>query len=76
MVLQVLREEYRRHAPPTHLTLDRIAVSEGLTEGVEQIGHGMWGLAYNTPQPPASAAAPAAAALVLPRIVPLFVAVV
>src|SRR6266704_2907378 len=42
MVFQVFREEHRRHAPPTQLPLDRVAVSEGVTEGVEQIGHGMW----------------------------------
>jgi len=72
MVLQVLCEEHRRHAAPTELTLDRVAVSESLTKGVEQIGHGMWGLAYTAPQPPASVAAPAA--LVLPPAIPLFVA--
>src|SRR5438309_6329469 len=54
MMLQVLRQEHRRHAPPTQLTLDRVAVSESLTQGVEQIGHGTWGLAYTAPQPPAS----------------------
>ena len=43
VVLQVLRQKHRRHAPTTQLPLDRVAVSEGLTEGVEQIGHGMWG---------------------------------
>ncbi len=58
MVLQILREEHRRHAPPTELTLDRVAVGESLTKGVEQIGHGMWGLAYSAPQPHASVAAP------------------
>jgi len=43
MMLQVLRQEHRRHAPPTQLALDRVAVSESLTQGVEQIGHGTWG---------------------------------
>src|SRR5437773_7753808 len=60
MVFQVVRQEHRRHAPPTQLTLDRVAVSESLTQGVEQIGHGTWGLAYHALQPPASVAAPAA----------------
>ena len=43
MVLQVLREEHRRHTPPTQLTLDRVAVSESGTERLEQIGHRMSG---------------------------------
>jgi hypothetical protein len=43
MVLQVLGEEHGRHAPPTQLTLDRVAVSEGFTERLEQIGHRMSG---------------------------------
>src|SRR2546429_6485051 len=59
-MLQVLRQEHRRHAPATQLALDRVAVSESLTQGVEQIGHGTWGLAYHALQPPASVAAPAA----------------
>src|SRR5207248_2547273 len=42
MVLQVLREEHRRHAPATQLPLDRVAVGDGLTQGVEQVGHGTW----------------------------------
>ena len=43
LMLQVLRQEHRRHPPPTQLPLDRVAVSESLTQGVEQIAHGTWG---------------------------------
>src|SRR3989442_12679513 len=60
MVFQVVRQEPRPHAPPTQLTLDPVAASESLPQGVEQIGHGTWGLAYRALQPPASVAAPAA----------------
>src|SRR3989441_421755 len=55
MMLQVLRQEHRRHAPLTQLPLDRVAVGDSLTQGVEQIGHG---LAYTAPQPPASGRCP------------------
>src|SRR5437870_5200005 len=57
-VFQVLRQEHRGHASTAQLPLDRVAVSEGLTQGVEQIGHGTWGLAYNPGPPPASTPAP------------------
>jgi len=43
MVFPVFSEEHRRHAPPTQLTLDRVAVSESGTERLEQIGHEMSG---------------------------------
>lgn len=58
MVFQVFGEEHGCHAPPTQFPLDRVAVSEGLTHGVEGILHGTWELAYNALQPPASVAAP------------------
>ena len=39
VVLQVLGEEYRRHAAPTELTLDRITTGERVTEEFQEVGH-------------------------------------
>lgn len=54
-VFPILCEEHRRHAPATELPLDRIAVGEGVAQGVEELGHGSEGLGYSAAEVIASA---------------------
>src|SRR5438874_3728370 len=50
VVLQVLGQEHGGHAAAPQFPLHRIAVGEGLTQGVEQVGHGMWASLQSRPR--------------------------
>src|SRR5205823_2947657 len=42
VVFQILGQEHGGHAAAPQFPLHRVAVSEGVAQGVEQVGHGTW----------------------------------